>query len=100
MSDTVIHIVGVDIEVGPYLRQRCSWCGALLLDYDLSLTAMVIPAGKTEDQARDDGDLKPATWPIGDLLAVDGSLQYTVPHVDGARLPETCCAMLDPSVTR
>ena len=31
----MIHIAGPDVQVGAQLRQRCAWCGALLIDYAL-----------------------------------------------------------------
>lgn len=85
----VIHIAGSDVTVGPRLRQRCCWCGALLIDYDLA--GIAIPVGT---------DPRPATWPVGVLIAVDGNASYVVEHVDGAGLPDGACGQLDPEVTR
>lgn len=85
----VVHIAGLDMQVGPYLRQRCGWCGAVLVDYDLDRVA--VPVGQ---------DPRPGTWTPGNLVAVDGSAWYTVPHADGDTLPEGSCAKLDPEVTR
>lgn len=85
----LIHIAGRDVQVGPYLRQRCGWCGAVLLDYDLDRIA--VPVGT---------DPRPATWPPGDLVAVDGNASYVVEHVDGDDVPAGSCALLDPAVTR
>lgn len=85
----VVHIAGVHIQVGKYLRQRCGWCGAVLLDYDLSNLA--VPVGD---------DPTPATWPIGALVQVDGGLSVLVEHEDGQPLPEDSCGRIDPQVTR
>jgi hypothetical protein len=86
----VIHIAGPDITIGgQLLRQRCAWCGALLLDYDLSRIA--VPVGQ---------DFRPGTWGEGDLVAVDGSASWTVEHEDGDPLPDGACGRLDPAVTR
>lgn len=85
----IVHIAGNDVQVGPYLRQRCAWCGAVLVDYDLTLVA--VPEGQ---------DPRPATWPVGGLVEVDGHVSSTVPHEDGKQLPENACAQLDPAVTR
>lgn len=90
----VIHIAGADIQVGSVLRQRCAWCGALMLDYDLSRVA--VPEGQ---------DPRPATWPPGELIALVGdhrafSASWVVKHVDGEPLPEGACGKLDPVVTR
>lgn len=84
----MIHIVGPHITIGPYLRQRCAWCGATLLDYNLDRIA--VPVGQ---------DPRPATWPVGGLLGVEGVASWVVEHEDGALLPEGCCALLDPAVT-
>jgi len=84
----IVHIAGVDVQVGALLRQRCSWCGAVLIDYDLDRIA--VPVGQ---------DPRPATWPVGELVARDGVASYIVEHVDGADLPAESCARLDPAVT-
>lgn len=85
----MIHIAGIHIQVGEFLRQRCGWCGTCLIDYDLSRVA--VPEGQ---------DPRPATWPVGDLIAVDGNLSTVVPHADGDALPAEACARVDPAVTR
>lgn len=85
----VIHIAGPDITIGCLLRQRCAWCGATLLDYNLHLVA--VPVGQ---------DPRPATWPPGDLIAVDGNASYSVDHEDGAPLPSGSCGLIDPAVTK
>jgi hypothetical protein len=85
--DAVIHIAGNDVQVNAQLRQRCAWCGALLIDYNLERVS--VPEGT---------DPRPATWPIGGLVAVDGGLSYVVEHEDGP-LPDGACGTLDPEVT-
>lgn len=96
----VIHIAGLDVRVGTLRRQRCAWCGAVLLDEDLAAIQVGLPPGKSEAQARADGDLDPpGAWPVGELVARDGAATYVVEHEDGAVLPEGCCAKLDPEVT-
>ncbi|MEZ0077383.1 hypothetical protein [Planotetraspora sp. GP83] len=49
MAESVVHIAGPDIQVGAQLRQRCAWCGAVLLDYDLSCVA--VPEARTRGPA-------------------------------------------------
>lgn len=88
----LIHIAGPAITVGARLRQRCAWCGATMIDYDLDRIA--IPDGPAGQ------DPTPATWPIGDLIAVDGHASWTVPHEDDQPLPDDACACLDAEVTR
>lgn len=85
----VIHIAGGVVQVGPHLRQRCGWCGACLVDMDLSRIA--VPEGQSAD---------PATWAPGGLVAVCGPASWLVEHVDGERLPDRACGQLDHEVTR
>jgi hypothetical protein len=84
----VIHIAGPEIEVGLYLRQRCSWCGAVLGDYDLR-NVMVLEGQNP----------RPPSWPTSKLVAIDGAAAWVVPHEDGDQLPDNACAQLDPAVT-
>lgn len=88
----VIHIAGLDIQVGPHLRQRCGWCGALLIDYALDRVAAAVPEGGSEPGA-------PGTWAVGALVARDGNASWVVEHVDGEPLPTGCCGQLDPEIT-
>lgn len=85
----VVHIAGPDIRVNAQFRQRCAWCGALLIDYDLERVA--VPEGQ---------DPTPGTWPVGDLIAVDGNASWVEPHADGDPLPGNACGTLDAEVTR
>lgn len=88
MSDSVVHIAGPDIQVGAQLRQRCAWCGAVLIDYDLNRIA--VPEGQ---------DPRPSTWPVGELIEVDGPASWVVEHTDGDQLPPNACGQLDHEVT-
>jgi hypothetical protein len=83
----VIHIAGRQVQIGRQLRQRCSWCGALLEDHQLG-------AG-----AGDDGNPGPPMWEPGALVALDGNASYVVEHEDGKDLPPGACGLLDHSVT-
>lgn len=91
MTDSVVHIAGLDIQVGSLLRQRCGWCGVVIVDYDLELTAS--PCG---DDCKAGGcrpeNHRPATWPVGGLAEVGGGVSWAVPHEDGAQLPENACS--------
>ena len=89
MSDgAVVHIAGSFVYIGSLLRQRCAWCGAVLIDYDLERIA--VPVGQ---------DAGPGVWPVGELVMVDGPLCVSVPHDDGDMLPDNACARLDPAIT-
>lgn len=91
MNGPVTHIAGQCITVhGVYMRQRCSWCGAILLDYDLRNIAVPIEQAWTP----------PCQWTVGDLVRVEGDFPKcysVVEYVD--KLPADACAMLDPEVT-
>lgn len=92
--DFQIHIAGHPVQVGTVLRQRCAWCGAVLIDEDLSRIAVPV------DQA----DKAYPTWEHGVLVktnVLDGSGGYwtVVEHTEGDPVPVGCCAKLDPAVT-
>lgn len=87
MSKPVVHIAGQSVQIGPFLRQRCAWCGALLIDLDLS-RVMVAP--------NEDGTpgAAPGEWPAGQLVEVSGSnprVSRVLEHDDGAQLPPHAC---------
>lgn len=85
----LVHIAGPDIQVNHHLRQRCAWCGTVLLDYNLALIA--VPTGQ---------DPRPSTWPAGALIQVDGQWSSVVEHTADQPLPDEACALIDPEVTR
>lgn len=78
----MIHVVGTPAVVPPGLiRQRCAWCGALILDYDLG------PMGQDPMPA------VPAMWEVGALVAIDDGVSHVVPR--GDELPAGACALLE-----
>lgn len=84
----IIHIAGPAITIDNQQRQRCAWCGAVLLEYDLYNIA--VPVGQ---------DPRPATWPVGELVASSGNAAWIVERKAGDRLPEGACGRL-PAVKR
>jgi len=68
----VTHIAGLNITVQDrYLRQRCAWCGVVLLDYDLAnIQVSIVPGG------------------------------VSFSHEAGALLPDDACALAHPELTR
>lgn len=98
MSGALVHIAGPDIQVGPRLRQRCAWCGALIVDYNLARTLSPCGEACRVSGCRPEHH-RPATWPVGGLVEVDGGASWTVPHEDGAELPANACGRLDDEVT-
>lgn len=89
----MVHVAGAAVQVGNHLRQRCSWCGGVLIDEDLALIS--VPVGQ-------EGDFP--TWGVGELIettALDGQggMWTVVDHTDGDPVPDNCCAKLSPEVT-
>ena len=79
------HVAGVELTVeGRYLRQRCSWCGAILCDYDLTLT--MVPEGQRG----------PSGWQVGAWIEIEGTdvghLMRVVEQPDGKFPPNSCMA--------
>ena len=82
----VIHIAGLVINIGGHLRQRCAWCGAVLDDVELVLTAVPI----------EQGGLPYPSWGEGGLVAVLGYARWSVENFTEST---GLCASLDPAVT-
>lgn len=81
----VVHIAGGCIIIcNRYMRQRCEWCGVVLLEYDLALTAAEIGQNPI-----------PPHWEPGILVRVDGHVSAAIegtPTIDGeGQLPPDCC---------
>jgi hypothetical protein len=83
---SLTHIAGAQVQIGSRLRQRCTWCGASLADYDL--TRITVPEGQ---------DPRPPMWPPLALVRVDGCASFIVEP--GEELPEDACGRLDDEVT-
>lgn len=86
----VTHIAGGALVIcGRYMRQRCEWCGIILIEYDLKRTA-VHPPTLSEPPAL------PAHWPPGKLVRVDKHISAVIedPAVidEEVQLPPDCCA--------
>ena len=86
----IVHIAGQPVLLSRrYMRQRCSWCGALLEDVDL--TTIHTPVDE-------EGDPTYPTWPVGELVAIDGNMKYFLGDV--FEMPTNCCANLELDITR
>lgn len=96
----IVHIAGVDVTVGSRYRQRCSWCGAVLFDYDLTRVQVEVPDGWDAMTDKEKAAAcRPPSWPIGALVAHRDGARYVVDHDDGLPVPADCCAHLDHDVT-
>lgn len=89
MSTGVItHIAGLVVHLdGQRLRQRCAWCGAVLIDEDLSRVQVIEGSGPFP------------TFETGELIEVDGNAYVQLNAADHPKLPANACGRLDPEVT-
>ncbi len=83
----MIHIAGHPIQYGTLLRQRCAWCGAIMIDDDLSLMASI---------SSDGSPFKPLTWETNALVRIEGANPVTsevIPESEHqGKIPPGCCA--------
>lgn len=83
----IVHIAGAQMVMfGRYLRQRCDWCGVILLEYDLERVMVSGPDKRM-----------PAMWPVQSLILVDGNMatEWEKVPVEGTtdiKLPMNACA--------
>jgi hypothetical protein len=90
MNTAIVHFVGPDIRIDDKrMRQRCAWCGTLLLEYDLD--RIQVPVGQRQGMAR---------FEVGTLLEVYEGMRQLISHKPGDKLPPNTCAELDDEVTR
>lgn len=88
MSTPTVHIAGLHIRIDMHVRQRCAWCEAILVDFDL---------GSPEYLLADPGLEEHRTWPAGALVLADGSRATIVePIAPDDDLPLNACARLYP----
>ncbi len=79
IAKTQIHLVGPEVTVEKrYVRQRCSWCGFLLLDYDLE--RIQVPEGQGG----------PRPWKVGGWVEVGEGFAQSVDVNDDAFPNESC----------
>lgn len=82
------HIIGPDVFIGGrWLRQRCSWCGVVLLNDDL--TQASAPPGMIG---------APPVFPVGEVVRVEGENPTTfsvLAHLSGENLPDDSCVTVE-----
>lgn len=90
---TVTHIAAQDITIGgTRLRQRCAWCGATIIDLDLTRVAVQVEPGEEPRP--------PATWEPGRLVRVDvGNPKITTVLDETDTLPDDACGRIDDEIT-
>ena len=75
----VTHIAGPEIVVqGRWMRQRCSWCGAILINYDLDTVAS------------SDGK-QPGSFEVGKMVDVSGISPVWCGVNNSNTLPSSFC---------
>ncbi len=88
------HVAAQEVTFdGRYQRQRCAWCGAVLIDLDLTNVAVQVEPG---EEAK-----PPGCWPVGALIRVEGVNPKVTAVVGepGEKVPDDCCMLLDSEVT-
>jgi hypothetical protein len=88
---TTVHFAGPVMNIENLIRQRCMWCGDVLIDHDLNhmLVAVVEQNGQPTPGA---AGMIP-TWEPGAFIATDGFATWVVQGNDP--LPEDTCAASD-----
>lgn len=80
----ITHVTGPSVTVNDrWLRQRCAWCGELLVSYDFELTAVTPITGE-----------RPGGFEERVFLVVDGNLKYVLDPdhlVDPHGYPDDAC---------
>lgn len=100
MNTSIIHIAGNVVTVNNHLvRQRCAWCGTVLIDQDLQTIQVQCTCDERPHAEDCPARMRPATWLVGALIEVDGGMSCIIPHTEGELLPDNHCARLDPSIT-
>lgn len=98
MSDgAVTHVAGLSVTFaspeGPILRQRCAWCGAMLVDVNLGMVMFPI----------EQDDKTVPTWEVFSMVRVNGihssSVEDQLLASGETKVPEDCCMWIDPQVT-
>lgn len=100
MSTPVVHLAGLPIEHtnsdGTVLRQRCAWCGAMLIDTSLTDVEWVA----IDDDGEVDDEFPRFT--SGTLVEVDNpdgdAGTYTA--LESPDVPESACLKMPREVTR
>jgi hypothetical protein len=94
----VVHFAGQDMEINGVKRQRCLWCGSLLIEWDLARVMVRVP----EDGSPPVG---PGVFEVGANIGQADGMSWIVPkeehpeHPGSYVIPDASCALLDPSVT-
>lgn len=89
------HVAGLDVtKDGRWVRQRCAWCGTVLVDEDATNVARPIEEGVNPEE------MTPAqwvgVWAMGAMVKIDGPVRS---RVEGEVYPDDACLAVDPAIT-
>jgi hypothetical protein len=94
----VVHLAGTALTMhGTHVRQRCAWCGYVLIDQDLTRVAVAVEPGQEPGPY--------PTWEAGAFVAVfdtGGFAGYRIIEVESpedSRVPDGSCMLLPPEMT-
>jgi hypothetical protein len=93
----VIHLAAHEVYTPTLVRQRCAWCGAMLLEFDMAQARAALPVGAS---------VTFVFWPVGHLVRhLDGEGVDPTRWIGSYRQalgdpPSGSCMTLDPAVTR
>jgi hypothetical protein len=62
-----VHIAGFEVQFAERIRQRCAWCGEILLDQELALVAIHV------DPDDFNSNMTFSVWPAGKQVLHDGN---------------------------
>lgn len=95
-STAISHVPGVAITFGGrHVRQRCAWCGTVLIDEDLTRIGIIDDDGSGEFPTwSTEGLVRVTTRPGSPTLYESVDLQGENPKV-----PPDCCMCLPPELT-
>lgn len=99
LTDTgqeIVHWAGSWFRVGNQLRQRCGWCGAVLIDVDLA--TIMRPVEDVASTPPDHPTGGVPMWEHAAFVAHDGVAWWLVEPA-GDETPENCCTRLPHDVT-
>lgn len=105
----LIHYVGSTLRIGSLIRERCSWCGALIYEMDTSKVAVqtssLKPGQSVEDLFIDEEGRPRAHWHglvwVAETQAGTGLEVRAMFDIDEQEdIPEKSCMNIDPEMTR
>jgi hypothetical protein len=91
------HLAGIHVTVdGRYVRQRCAWCGEIIVDADATLIAKPVADIREGETAAE----FVGVWPVSRFVRVDGRNPRVTELLDEAEgYPDDACMAIDPAVT-